>query len=124
MTQSTVQTGDQTLDATPYVLYSQDLANNKMIRMEARYNCIKDGDYSQIATGKIIQTFTRTTGGGLVSTSANQDQAEIGNSSDNMPTSPLLQLIANPSANTVDVTVTGLASTTLNWEIIVSTYSS
>lgn len=123
MTQSSTQTGDQTLDATPYVLYSQDLANNKMIRIEARYNCIKDGDYSLIATGKVINAFTRTTGTGLIATSTDQDKAEIGNSLDNMSTTPTLKLVPNAGNNQIDVTLVG-TSDTLNWQVLVNTYSS
>lgn len=123
MNQSSSGFGAQTVNATPQVAHSFSVATDSVVRIEVRYNCIKDGDYSKVASGKLIQVFTRTSGGGLVSTSSDQNKAEVGNASDNMSTSPSVSLVANTGTNAVDLTIVGTTDT-LDWDFLSNSYSS
>lgn len=124
MTTENVITSYFTTDATPSVLYSKTIDQNKMIRVEATYNVYKETDFSLVASGKVTSVFTRKTGQNVIRTSATKDVAEFGDLEGNMAgTQPFLELVANTGTNKIDYMMNG-NSDSLIWELNGMSYTS
>lgn len=104
----------QTTDATPTVVYSIPLIEGRAIFAEARCLAIKS-DFSELQVLSLMCGFRRASGGNVTkATSVDNKGFGISNGDFSVPL-PSLNIVANTSAQTVDVEVTGKAATTINW---------
>lgn len=119
----TLVTGNTTVDATPVVTYSKNVAADSMIRIDVVYQVFNDGDMSLVTSGRVVSVFSRKLGSTIARTSTTKDVAEVGDILATMGgTLPVLELVSNPTTNQVDYTLTGSPTDTLQWSINASSY--
>lgn len=106
-----------TADATPTVVYSYPVGQAKCVKVRVEYTAYKT-DFTLGASGDLFSTFIRATGGSIVRSSGSGTGGLDGTVQGNFPNAePRPDLVANTSTNSIDVTLTGKASTNITWQI-------
>lgn len=108
-----------TTDATPAVSYSYPIIQSQCVKVQIEYTAYSS-DFTLAASGELFSTFVRASGN--VSRSSGTGTGGLdGTVQGNFPNAePKPDLIANTSTNAIDITLTGKASTTIKWHIILN----
>lgn len=105
-----------TTDATPKVAYSVGLGQGRTSFIQAKATVIRS-DFGAQQAIDIQAGFRRAIGGSVVkATVPNNKGFEVSNG-DFSGTAPSMDLIANTTAQTIDVEITGKAANNLRWYI-------
>lgn len=103
----------QTTNATPIVAYSIPMTTNQMLFVNIMFSC-SDSTWSKgLAQSPIAAYFLRATGN-ITNASTT---IGIGLNINLTLVPPTLTFVVNNTTQSVDITVTGQASTTYNWHI-------
>lgn len=108
----------QTANNTPTVAYSIPLGQGRVTSVEAHATVIQS-DFSRAGSVFAEGVFRRAVGGNVTRASGNGGISKpllrsIGDFTGVMPS---IDLVANTANQTIDLEVTGLNATTLNWHI-------
>lgn len=108
-----------TTNATPLVVASIPLAENRVSRFSLEVVAIKS-DYTAAQEMDVVAVFRRAAGGNIArSTNTNGlGLPRLLSGGDFTGIAPSVNLVANTSTQSIDVTVTGKASTTIYWHFI------
>lgn len=106
-----------TNNASPTVAYSYAVGESKCIKMRVEYTAYKT-DFSLGASGDLFSTFIRAAAGNIIRSSGTGTGGLDGIVQGNFPNAePKPDLVANTSTQSIDVTLTGKASTSITWQI-------
>jgi len=106
----------QTTDATPAVAYSIPLGQGRVSFIQAKVIAIQS-DFSHAQSLDIQAGFRRASGGNVTKSTPANNRGFLVSSGDFSGTAPDIDIVANTSAQTIDIQITGKAATTINWYI-------
>lgn len=106
-----------TTNATPVVVFSVPIAEGTSARVDVDFQVINSG-LTQAACGSIFALFIRPSGGNVARATGNAGllSANLTISTNITLNAPQIEIVANTSAQTADVRLTGQAATTLTWK--------
>lgn len=105
----------QTADATPTVGYSISLGETRQSFGTFRITAVLP-DRSMMSTFKVEAGFRRATGGNVTRIAFPQIATQT-DWTGGVSTRPSVDVVANTGTQSIDVTLTGKAATTINWYI-------
>jgi len=102
-----------TTDATPFVVGSIDVSEGETVLVYVKGSCHNDADITKSASFVAMRTIYRAAAGNVT---ALHDQHDIANyAADGF--APDITIVPNTGTQRVDVTITGVAATTINWKV-------
>ncbi len=106
----------QTTNATPAIAYSVPLGQGRASFIQAKAIAVQS-DFSHTQSLDIQAGFRRASGGNVTKSTPANNRGFLISSGDFSGASPDIDIVANTGTQSIDVTVTGKAATTINWYI-------